>query len=404
MTVTAPVKTFADRIGRIEVSATMAVAAEAAKLRAQGANLVDFGAGEPHFPTPRHIKDAAISAIEANFTRYTVVPGIPDLRKAIVERHACDFASEYSIDEAVFTTGGKQALFNALQILVDHGDEVILPVPYWVSFKDIIQYAGGTVVYLNTSEAENFRITADAIERAITPRAKAIILNSPSNPAGSVVSPEDLERIVHVAHERGIFLLLDECYVYLNYSGKAVSGGSFTWAKEHIVILGSLSKTYAMTGWRAGFALAAKPIAANLSKLQSQSTSNAASIVQKAAIAALTGSQECVCEFRAEFIELRDHILARLKEIPGVTCTRPEGAFYVYPNISAFLDPKGSRGGVRTATELATRLLHEGHVVTVPGEAFGTGEHIRMSYPVTRQAIDEGVRRLGDFLGRLGRT
>ncbi len=311
MTVTAPAKVFADRIGRIEVSATMAVAAEAAKLRAQGANLVDFGAGEPHFATPRHIKDAAIAAIEANFTRYTVVPGIPDVRKAIVERHACDFGSDYSIDEAIFTTGGKLALFNTLQILVDHGDEVILPVPYWVSFKDIIQYAGGKVVFLETSEAESFRITADAIERAITPRTKAIILNSPSNPAGSVVSAEDLERIVHLAHERGIFLLLDECYVYLNYAGKPVSGGSFTWAKEHLVILGSLSKTYSMTGWRAGYALASKPVVANLSKLQSQSTSNATSFVQKAAIAALTGSQECVAEFRAEFIDLRDYMLAK---------------------------------------------------------------------------------------------
>ncbi len=188
MTVLTPAKVFADRIGRIEVSATMAVAAEAAKLRAQGANLVDFGAGEPHFPTPRHIKDAAIAAIDANFTRYTVVPGIPDVRKAIVERHGCDFGSDYGIDEAIFTTGGKLALFNTMQILVDHGDEVILPVPYWVSFKDIIQYAGGKVVFLETSEAESFRITADAIEQAITPRTKAIILNSPSNPAGSVVS------------------------------------------------------------------------------------------------------------------------------------------------------------------------------------------------------------------------
>jgi aspartate aminotransferase len=401
MTVSAPSQVFADRIGRIEVSATMAVAAEAAKLRAQGANLVDFGAGEPHFATPRHIKDAAIAAIESNFTRYTVVPGIPDVRKAIVERHATDFGSDYAIDEAIFTTGGKLALFNTIQILVDHGDEVILPIPYWVSFKDIIQYAGGKVVFLETSEAESFRITADAIEKSITPRTKAIILNSPSNPAGSVVSAEDLERIVRVAHERGIFLLLDECYVYLNYASKPVSGGSFTWAKEHLVILGSLSKTYSMTGWRAGYALASKPVVANLSKLQSQSTSNAASMVQKAAIAALTGSQECVCEFRAEFIDLRDYMLAKLAEIPGMTCTKPEGAFYVYPNISAFLDRTGTKGGVRSATELATRLLHEAHVVTVPGEAFGTAEHIRISYPVTKQNIDEGVRRMAEFLAPL---
>jgi aspartate aminotransferase len=397
MTVSAPAKVFADRIGRIKVSATMAVAAEAAKLRAQGANLVDFGAGEPHFPTPRHIKDAAIAAIDANFTRYTVVPGIPDVRKAIVERHAADFGSDYDISEAIFTTGGKLALFNTIQVLVDHGDEVILPVPYWVSFKDIIQYAGGKVVFLETEEAENFRITAAAIEKAITPKTKAIILNSPSNPAGSVISAEDLERIVHLAHERGIFLLLDECYVYLNYAGKPVSGGSFTWAKEHLVVLGSLSKTYAMTGWRAGFALASKAVTANLSKLQSQSTSNATSFVQKAAIAALAGSQECVADFRAEFIDLRDYMLAKLKEIPGITCTKPEGAFYVYPNISAYI----GKGGIKTATELATRLLHEAHVVTVPGEAFGTTEHIRLSYATSHADVAEGLERMEGWFAKL---
>ena len=230
-----------------------------------------------------------------------------------------------------------------------------------------------------------------------SPRTKAIILNSPSNPAGSVVTAEDLERIVHLAHERGIFLLLDECYVYLNYAGKPVSGGSFTWAKEHMVILGSLSKTYSMTGWRAGYALASKSVVANLSKLQSQSTSNATSFVQKAAIAALAGPQQCVADFRGEFIDLRDYMLAKLAAIPGVTCTKPEGAFYVYPNIGSFL----GKGGIHTATEMATRLLHEAHVVTVPGEAFGTGQHIRMSYPVTKQNIDEGTRRMGEFLAKL---
>jgi aspartate aminotransferase len=394
---TTTTKTFTDRIGRIEVSATMAVAAEAAKLRATGVNLVDFGAGEPHFSTPQSIKDAAIEAISANFTRYTVVPGIPDVRRAIVERHAADFGSDYAIDEAIFTTGGKLALFNTIQILIEHGDEVILPVPYWVSFKDIIQYAGGKVVYLETEESESFRITADAIEKSITPKTKAIILNSPSNPAGSVVSAADLERIVHLAHDNGIYLLLDECYAYLVYDSEPVSGGSYGFAKDHIIVLGSLSKTYAMTGWRAGFALGPKPVIANLSKLQSQSTSNATSFVQKAAIAALTGSQQCVAEFRAEFQELRDHMLLRLSAIPGVTCTKPEGAFYVYPNISAFL----GKTGIKTATELATRLLHEAHVVAVPGEAFGTTQHIRLSYPVTPANIDEGTRRMADFFSKL---
>jgi aspartate aminotransferase len=394
---TTATKTFSDRIGRIEISATMAVTAEAARLRAQGAQLVDFGAGEPHFATPRHIKDAAIAAIESNFTRYTVVAGIPELRKAIVQRHACDFGSDYIPDETVFTTGGKLALFNAIQVLVDHGDEVILPVPFWVSFKDIIQYAGGKPVFLQTNEAENFRITADAIERAITPRTKAIILNTPSNPAGSVIAHGDLERIVRLAHARGIYVLLDECYVYLQYAGSPVSGGSFVDAKEHVIVLGSLSKTYAMTGWRAGFALGPKPVIAAMSKLQSQSTSSTAAIVQKAAIAALNGSQACVAEMRADYQKLRDRILAGFAEIPGISCTKPDGAFYVYPNISAFL----GKPGTRTTTELASRLLHEAHVVTVPGEAFGTQEHIRLSYAVSMPDVEEGLVRMKKFFATL---
>ncbi|MGC2636398.1 MAG: pyridoxal phosphate-dependent aminotransferase [Acidobacteriaceae bacterium] len=388
---------FSDRIGRIEISATMAVTAEAAKLRAQGAKLVDFGAGEPHFATPQHIKDAAIAAIQSNFTRYTVVSGIPELRESIVERHTSDFGSSYTPDEAIFTTGGKLALFNAIQVLVDHGDEVILPVPYWVSFKDIVQYAGGKVVYLETSESENFRVTADAIEAAITPKTKAIILNSPSNPSGAVVSPADLERIVRLAHERGIWLLLDECYVYLQYTGALVSGGSFTDCKDHLVVLGSLSKTYAMTGWRAGYALAPRPVITAMTKLQSQSTSNTASFVQKAAIAALRGPQECVAEMRADYLTLRDKILGRLAEIPGITCTRPDGAFYVYPNVSHYL----GKSGVPSAMELSKRLLHEAHVVTVPGEAFGTNEHIRLSYATSHADVEEGLNRMKAFFAKL---
>lgn len=389
---------FTERINRIEVSATMAVTAEAARLRAQGAKLVDFGAGEPHFATPRHIKDAAIAAIEANFTRYTVVSGIPELRKAIVDRHSRDFGSEYSPEEAIFTTGGKLAIFNAIQVLVEHGDEVIVPVPYWVSYKDIIQFAGGAPVFLETEESENFRITADAVERLITPRTKAIVINSPSNPAGAVVSPADLERIVAVAHDRGIYLILDECYVYLNFNGVPVSGGSFTAAKEHLLVMGSLSKTYAMTGWRAGFALGPKPIISAMSKLQSQSTSSAASIVQKASIAALTGPQECVAEMRADYLKLRDEVLVGLSQIPGVTCTVPQGAFYVYPNVSAYL----GRPGAQTALDLAGRLLNEAHVVTVPGEAFGTTEHIRLSYAVSHEDVAEGTRRMREFFAGLG--
>jgi aspartate aminotransferase len=397
MTTATATKIFADRIGRIEVSATMAITAAALKLKSEGVSLSDFGAGEPHFPTPRHIKDAAIEAIEKNFTRYTNVAGIPEVRKAVVDRHACDFGSNYTPDECVFTTGGKLALFNAIQVLVDHGDEVILPVPYWVSFKDIIQYAGGKVVLVESKEEENFRITAKMIEAAITPKTKAIILNTPSNPSGAVVAPEDLEAIVRLAHKNGIYVLLDECYVYLNFTGEIVSGGSFTDCKEHIVVLGSLSKTYAMTGWRAGFALGPKAIIAAMSKLQSQSTSNTASMVQRASIEALTGSQESVGEFRADYIKLRDQILAGFKTIPGITCTVPQGAFYVYPNVSAFI----GKGGVKSATDLAAKLLSEAHVVVVPGEAFGTEEHIRLSYAVSHDVVDEGVKRMREYFATL---
>ena len=390
-------KILTDRIGRIEVSATMAITAEALRLKATGINLADFGAGEPHFETPRHIKDAAIEAINKGFTRYTAVAGTPDVRKAIVARHAEDFGTGYAADECVFTTGGKLALFNAIQVLVDHGDEVILPVPYWVSYKDIIQYAGGVVKYVESREEENFRVTAAMIEAAMTEKTKAIILCSPSNPSGAVMDQADVEAIVRLAHERGVYVLLDECYAYLNFAGSPVSGASVTEAKEHVVVLGSLSKTYAMTGWRAGFALGPKALIAAMSKLQSQSTSSAASFVQKASIAAVTGSQECVTEMRADYIRLRDRILEGFKEIPGLTCTVPQGAFYVYPNVKAFL----GKGAGNTATDLAAKLLNEAHVVVVPGEAFGTGEHIRLSYAVSADVVDEGVKRMREYFAKL---
>ena len=301
-------KVLTERIGRIEVSATMAITAEALKMKAAGIALSDFGAGEPHFETPRHIKDAAIDAINQGFTRYTAVAGTPDVRKAICARHAEDFGTDYTAEECVFTTGGKLALFNALQVLCEHGDEVILPVPYWVSYKDIIQYAGGVVKLVESEEREKFKVTAAMIEAAMTEKTKAIILCSPSNPSGAVMAREDIAAIVKLAHERGVFVLLDECYVYLTFEGKPYSGASQVSAKEHVVVLGSLSKTYAMTGWRAGFALGPKMVIAAMSKLQSQSTSSAASFVQKASIAAVSGSQACVSEMRADYIGLRDRI------------------------------------------------------------------------------------------------
>lgn len=392
-----PVVKLTERINRIKPSATMAVVAEADKLRQQGVEVVDLSVGEPHFATPQHIKDAAIAAINANFTKYTAAAGTAELRDAITHRHAVDFDSDYRREEAVVSVGGKHVLFNAIQVLVDHGDEVILPVPYWVSFKDIVNYAGGKCVFLETDEAQGFRVTAEAIAGLITPRTKLIILNSPSNPSGAVMSPEDQTEVVRLAAQRGIWVLSDECYVYLNYTGQQFSVGSLREQRERIVIAGSLSKTYAMTGWRMGFALAPAAVSGAMAKLQSQSTSNPTSIVQKAAVTALESSQECVDEMRQEYIKLRDHIVSGLRSIPGVKCNMPEGAFYVYPNISAFF----GRGGVNSPAEFAGKLLREAHVATVPGEGFGTDEHVRVSYATSVGELDRGLERIRKFVASL---
>src|SRR5436305_4784296 len=352
----------AERINRIEVSATMAVVAEADKLGQSGVCWVDMSVGEPHFSTPQHIKDAAIAAINNNFTRYTAVGGTLELKDAILQRHGKDFGSRYKREETMASVGGKHVLFNAIQALVDHGDEVILPVPYWVSFKDIVRYAGGTCVMLQSDEAAGFRVTADMVARLVTPRTKLIILNSPGNPSGAVMSPQDMTEVVRFAAERGIWVMSDECYVYLNYTGREFSVGSLNEYRERMIVVGSLSKTYAMTGWRLGYALAPAPVISAMQKLQSQSTSNPTSIVQKAAVAGLKGPQQCVEEMRLEYIRLRDHVVQGLRSIPGVTCTLPQGAFYVYPNVSSFF----GRRGVKSAADVAGRLLREAHVAAVP--------------------------------------
>jgi len=387
----------AERINRIEPSATMAVVAEADKLRQSGVDVIDMSVGEPHFSTPQHIKDAAIAAINGNFTRYTAVGGTVELKDAILQRHGKDFGSRYKREETMASVGGKHVLFNAIQVLVDHGDEVILPVPYWVSFKDIVRYAGGNCVLLQSDEAAGFRVTAEMVSRLVTPRTKLIILNSPSNPSGAVMSPEDMTEVVRFAAERGIWVISDECYVYLNYTGREFSVGSLNEFRDRMVVVGSLSKTYAMTGWRMGYALAPAAVIAAMQKLQSQSTSNPTSIVQKAAVAALNGSQECVAEMRKEYIQLRDHVLAGLSQIKGIKCARPEGAFYVYPNIAAFL----GRKGLNSPAEFARKLLHEAHVATVPGEGFGTNEHIRLSYATSQKELDRGLERLRNFVSSL---
>ena len=396
MSSTAGATAFTSRIGRIETSATMAINNEAATLTSQGVDVVNFSAGEPHFTTPEHIKQAGIEAIQKNFTKYTAVAGIKELREAVAARHKQDFDSNYTFDETIVTTGGKSALFNTFQVLIDHGDEVIIPVPYWVSFKDMVEFCGGKCAFVATHAEEGFRLTAAMVEKAITPRTRIILLNTPNNPSGAVIAPEDLAAIVKLAASRGILVMSDECYVYLDYTGRPFSLGSLREYKDSLLLMGSLSKTYSMTGWRLGFALAPKAVIGQLQKLQSQSTSNPTSIVQKAGLAALTASQQCVADMRSEYIQLRDCMVAGLRRIPGVKVNLPEGAFYAFPDISEV----AARAGIG-ATELASRLLREAHVAGVPGEAFGMAEHIRFSYATSAADIDRGLDRVRTFFASL---
>jgi aspartate aminotransferase len=393
---TRPVQ-LTDRINRIGPSATMAAVAEAEKLRQAGIDVVDMTAGEPHFSTPEHIKEAAIAAIRGNFSKYTAVGGTAELKDAIIQRHAADFGSAYKREETCASVGGKHALFNVISVLVDHGDEVILPVPYWVSFKDMVRYAGGNCILLTADESQGFRVTAEMVARLITPKTKLIILNSPSNPSGAVMSPEDMTEVVRLAQERGIWVISDECYVYLNYTEKNFSVGSLNEYRDRFLVVGSLSKTYAMTGWRLGFTLGPAPVLAAVQKLQSQQTTNPTSIVQKAAVAALSSSQQCVADMRADYILLRDHIVGGLRAIPGVQCTMPEGAFYAYPNVSAFF----GKSGIKCSADVAHGLLHTAHVATVAGEGFGTTEHVRISYATSMQNIDKALERMRKYFGGL---
>ena len=394
--VTHPVR-LTERINRIEPSATMAAVAEADKLRQQGIDVVDATAGEPHFATPQHVKDAAIAAINANFSRYTAVGGTLELKDAIIKRHSSDFGSTYKREEVCASVGGKHALFNVISVLVDHGDEVILPVPYWVSFKDMVNYVGGKCLLLHADESQGFRVTAQMVERLVTPKTKLIILNSPSNPSGAVMNPSDMTEIIRMAHERGIWVISDECYVYLNYTDRNFSVGSLNEYRDRFLVVGSLSKTYAMTGWRLGYTMGPAAIVGAVQKLQSQSTSNPTSIVQKAAVAALTSSQQCVADMRAEYIRLRDHVIAGLRSIPGIKCTMPEGAFYAYPNVGAFI----GKSGIKCSADVAHGLLHKAHVATVAGEGFGTSEHFRFSYATSMENIDKALDRMRKYFAEL---
>jgi len=393
MTPTQATLDLAERISRISESSTMKVAADADRLRREGIDVVDFGAGEPDFPTPDNIKRAAIAAIDANFTKYTPTGGIVDLKQAICERHRTDYGTNYSPAECLVTVGGKHAIFNLMQALIGEGDEVIIPVPYWVTYKDVVNYAGGKCVFVDTEEATGFSFTADTIAPHITARSKVLIINSPNNPSGGVLSRAEFERIYHLASKHNIRLITDECYCRFLYDSEPFSIASMPGAKDHVVVAGSLSKTYAMTGWRIGFALAPKPLIDAMMKLQSHTTSNPTSIAQKAAVEALRGPQDSIGVMLAEYRRRRDYVIQRLRAIPGVKIAEPKGAFYAYPNVSV-----GFRGGITSALAFSERLLSESHVAVVPGEAFGTTEHVRLSYATSMKELERGLDRIERFI------
>jgi aspartate aminotransferase len=388
---------IAERISSISVSSTMKVAADAERLRREGADVVDFGPGEPDFPTPENIKQAAIRAVEGNFTKYTNTGGTQDLREAICARHKMDFGTNYTPAECMATVGGKHAIFNLMQALINPGDEVIIPVPYWVTYKDVVNYAGGVCVFVETDETKGFEVSAALIEKYLTPKTKLVIINSPSNPSGGVLSREEFRAIYKLTSNREIMLMTDECYCQFLYEDRPFSIAAEPAAKETVVVAGSLSKTYAMTGWRVGFALAPAPIIGAMMKLQSHSTSNPTSIAQKAAIEALCGSQASVPQMLSEYRSRRDYVVGRLRQIPGVFLTMPKGAFYAYPNVSVAY----KSGKVKNSLEFANKLLTDALVAVVPGEAFGTNDHIRISYATSMHELERGLDRLHKFIDTL---
>lgn len=383
-----------ENVARMQSSATLAAAQAAEALRASGVNVCDFGAGEPDFDTPENIKQAAAEAMRAGRTKYTAAGGIREIQRAIIDFYQRDFGTEYQPSEVMVTAGGKQAIFNAVVTLINPGDEVLIPKPYWVTFPEVVVFAGGTPVLIET-EATDFLLTAEQVEQAITPKTKLLILNSPSNPSGRVLPPADFRRIMELTAERGIYVISDECYLRFVYPpGEVFSAASLpTELRARLCIAGSFSKTYAMTGWRIGYALAPIEWTKAMLKVQGHSTSNANSIAQWAAVAALSGPQDSVAAMLAEYTARRAWLLEALKEIPGMKCSEPEGAFYAFPDVRGCL-----KNGLKTSGDFAQQLLEKEHVVVTDGAGFGTEGFVRMSYATSMEQIQEGVRRIKRFV------
>ena len=386
---------FAQRLAQVSASATLKVAAEAERLRRAGANVVDFSAGEPDFPTPEHVKAAGKAAIDANFTRYTVVAGIPELRDAICARYRRDYGIEVTAAEVLVTAGGKQALFNSALALFDPGDEVITHAPYWPTIPEQVKLVGATPVIVPTRSADGFTVHAEAMVAAMTSRTKAIVINSPCNPTGALVEEGVVTAITDAAVKRGIWVIVDLCYEQLIYEKAPhnLPKVLFDRHRDRTILAGSASKAYAMTGWRCGWTIAPKELTSAFNVIQGQTTSNIASITQKAALAAVSGPQDAVTAMLNEYRGRRDNIHEWLTAHPGIQCVKPKGAFYLFPDISGLL----SSGGLKTSTEFAQALLEKEHVVVTPGEAFDAPGYLRISYATSTELLREGATRILRF-------
>ena len=387
---------LAARTARISVSPTMKVAADAMKLKAQGVDIVDFGAGEPDFPTPPHVSAAAHKAIDANFTKYTTNSGTEDLKRAIVERHRIDNGVEYSTSEVIVSAGGKQALYNSILALFGPGDEVITHMPGWPTLVEQIKLAEATPVIVRTHVEDGFTVTADLVLSAVTPRTKGIIINSPGNPTGALVTEEDMAAIAKAAAQRGIWVLLDLCYDRLVYDQAPhnIIGVVSRELRDRAVLCGSASKAYAMTGWRCGWVVGPAALVSACNAIQSHSTSNACSISQRAAEAALRGPQDCVAGMLDEYKRRRDQLYTWLSADPRIKMQKPAGAFYMFPDVSEFLSPDG----IRTSADLATALLSDARVALTPGEAFDAPGFLRISYATSMKELERGSQRILEFL------
>ena len=374
----------------MKASSTLAAMQAAEAMRAAGVDVVDLGAGEPDFDTPQNIKDAALAAMQAGKTKYTPAAGTRDLQKAIIEMYRRDFNAIYERNQVMATSGGKQAIFNAVVSLINPGDEVLLPKPFWVSFPEMVAFARGRSAFIET-EDNGFVLTADMVRRAITPKTKLIILNSPSNPSGRVIPPAEFKEIMEVIAEKDIYAISDECYLRFVYSPATVFSAASLRPelRKRLCIAGSFSKTYAMTGWRIGYALANADWTKAMLKVQGHSTSNATSISQAAAVEALNGSQESVATMLGEYARRREWLLTALNEIPGLSCARPEGAFYAFPNVRGCL-----KGTVKTSEQFANELLEKEQTVVTDGGGFGASGFIRISYATSLDRLQEGVKRI----------